>query len=206
MKNDELDDLKALWHNAQPSESTQQQVELQQLLHQKSGTTFTRMRRMLYNEALLGLFILIGWIGYVATHPPIHQEAYLAAAQCTLLALPLIYFYLLGFQHLQQPTADERLLSTLQRSVAYWDIALRLYFWGGVIIYPVFLLSISWYQSALRGEGLLQITENCTWMSILFRVSFITLIASLTTKWLIRHSYEKHLNALKAHLRELEEL
>ncbi|MEQ1744296.1 MAG: hypothetical protein ABMA02_02640 [Saprospiraceae bacterium] len=207
MKNDELNDLKFAWDAATSGQKTLNREDLLPLVRQQTQTVFSKIRRNLLFEVVLGILAMIGWGYFVSRIVPGNGEAYLAALQMTLLTvLPLSFFYYEGFRYLGRGMAsDSRLVPALQRTIAHWEQVLRLYFWGGAALIPTFLLSAVWFVNCLGGKYLFKLTDKMTWLEIVAWVIGLSM-ASILFVWIsIRVSYGKHVSELKACLRELEE-
>lgn len=207
MKNDEMDELKSLWNAASGDDKKLNPEDLTSLIRQRSRSTMSDMRRMLLAESLLGIAFMILWLRIVPWLTPGNGEAYLAALQMALLTvMPLSYFYYAGFRHLSLGiSSNARLVSALQQTIAYWDQALRLYFWGGVALLPAFLLSAVWFQNCRPGEAFFKLDADTSWQEV---VAWVVALSGFTTifVWIsIKISYRKHVERLKACLQELEE-
>jgi len=207
MKNDELDDLKSAWNAAAAAEQKLGHADLLPLIRQRTQHIFTKIRRNLLFEVVIGVLAMIGWGYFVSRIVPGNGEAYLAALQMTLLTvLPLFFFYYAGFRHLGRGMASEsRLIPALQQTIAYWDQLLVLYFWGGAAIIPSFLLSAAWFVNCLTGGYLLKITDRFTWVDVVIWVIGLSVFSMLFVWFSIKISYAKHVRELKTCLRELEE-
>ena len=207
MKNDELDDLKSAWNTAAGEQKNLGRDELLPLIRQRALSVFSKMRRNLLFESVLGAAAMAGWGWFVSRLAPGNGEAYLAALQMTLLTvLPLGVFYVAGFRRLGRGIdSDARLLPALRQTIAHWDQILPLYFWGGAAIMPSFLLSGVWFVNSVGGQYLLKITEHMTWIRILMWVIGLSAVSLLFVWISIKVSYAKHVKQLKDCLRELEE-
>lgn len=208
MKNDELDDLRSAWKAAGDEQKSIGRDDLLPLIRQRAQSVFSSMRRNLLAEVVLGGAAMIAWGWFVSRVAPGNDEAYLAALQMALLTmLPLFFFYFGGFRHLGKGMAsDARLIASLRQTIAYWDQALPLYFGGGAALIPSFLLSSVWFVNSLGGGNyLLKITEHMGWLRILAWIAGLSAVTILFVWISLKISYMKHLNQLKACLRELEE-
>jgi len=207
MKDEELNNLKAAWNTSAGEQQSLGLDELRSLIRQRTQSVFSKMRRNLLFEVIVGVPAMIAWGYFVSRIVPGNGEAYLAALQMTLLTvLPLAFFYYAGFSHLGRGMAsDSRLIPALQQTVAYWDQLLRLYFWGGAAIIPSFLLSAGWFVNCLSGGYLLKITDRFTWIDVVIWVIGLSVFTMLFVWISIKISYAKHVAELKACLRELEE-
>ncbi len=207
MKNDELDDLKSAWNAAADTEKKLGREDLLPLIRQRAQDVFSKIRRNLLLEVVLGISAMIGWGYFVSRIVPGNGEAYLAALQMSLLTvLPLFFFYYAGFRHLGRGMASEsRLIPALQQTIAYWDQLLVLYFWGGAALIPSFLLSAVWFVNSSARDSLLKITNNFTWTDVVIWVIGLSVFTMIFVWFSIKISYAKHVRELKACLRELEE-
>jgi len=206
MKNDDLEHLKGLWNAAAGEQKNLNRDDLLPLVRQRAQSVLSKMRHNLLFEVAVGVAAMLAWGYWVSQITPGNGEAYLAALQMTLLTvLPLFFFYYAGFRHLGRGMAsDSRLVSSLQQTIAYWDQILLLYFWGGAALIPSFLLSSVWFVNCLGVGYLLKITDEMTWLSIVAWVLGLSAITILFVWISIKISYGKHVEELKAYLRELE--
>lgn len=202
-----MDELKSLWNASMRDEKKQSREELIPLIRHRSRNVFSRMRRTLLLESGLGILFMILWMKIVPVLTPGNGEAYLAALQMALLTvIPLGFFYYMGFRHLNMGIAtDARLVSSLQQTIAYWDQALRLYFWGSTALIPAFLLSAVWFQNCRPGIAFFKVGADTSWQEIVVWVFALSAFVTLFVWISIRISYRKHVEELKTYLKELEE-
>ncbi|MCB0545704.1 MAG: hypothetical protein KDC70_19410 [Saprospiraceae bacterium] len=207
MKNDELDDLRAAWNAAAGEQKDLSREELALLVRRRARSAYAGIRRNLLLEAVVGSLAMLAWAYFVSRIAAGNGEAYLAALQMTLLTvLPLFFFYYAGFRRLGRGVAPEAgMASSLRRTIAYWDQALQLYFWGGAAMIPSFLLSSVWFVNSLGGSYLLKITEHMSWARIVAWIAGISAVTIFFVWVSIQAGYAKHVRHLKACLRELEE-
>lgn len=207
MQNDELDRLKSAWNTTAGGTNTLSRDELLPLLQKRTQNIFSSMRRNLLFEVIVGVLALVAGVYFVIQMAPGNGEAYLAALQMVLMTvLPLGFFYFVSFRHLGRGMAsDSRMIPALRQTVAYWDQILLLYFWGGVVFLPPFMLSAVWLTNSIGGQYLLKLTDSMSWQKVVLWVIGLSAITILFVWISIKISYAKHVNQLKETLRELEE-
>ena len=207
MKNDELDALKSIWKAGSGEQAQLNREELLPLIRQRAQTAFSSMRRSLLLESVLGVLTTLVF-GYIVSQvAPGNGEVYLAALQMVFLGiLPLGFFYGAGFRHLSRGVAsDARLVPALQQTIAYWDQSLRLYYWGGAVLMPAFMLSLAWFVNSLGGQYFFKITDHMPWQRITAWILGLS-VFSMVFVWIsLKTTYVKHVERLKTCLRELEE-
>ncbi|MBX2930040.1 MAG: hypothetical protein KF852_19560 [Saprospiraceae bacterium] len=207
MKNDELENLKSAWNAAAGESPSLGQGELLSVMRARTQSVFSKMRRNLLFEMVFGIFAMAAWAYFVSRIAPGNGEAYLAGLQMILLTvLPLGFYYFSGFRHLGRGMAsDSRLIPALRQTIAYWDQVLPLYFWGGAVMIPSFILSAVWLTNSIGGQYLLKLTDSMSWQKVVLWVIGLSAITILFVWISIKVSYAKHVNQLKETLHELEE-
>lgn len=206
MKDEELENMKALWKTTVGTQQTLDRDQLRAIIRQRTQNIFSKIRRNLLFEVIVGVLAMVGWAIMVPRRAPGNDEAYLAALQLALLTvLPLGGYYYVGLRHLGRDIAsDSRLVSALQQAIIYWDQTLKLYFWGGVALMPSLILSGVWFLNCVPGETFFKITTYLTWLDVLVWVVGLSAITILFVWISIKISYAKYLAELKACLQELE--
>lgn len=199
---DELDDMKNLWQNAPTPSLDAAQVEA--MLATRSQNALARLRTNLLIEAGLGVLLVLALPvlidKYIST-----SQAQLALVQVLFLTGPVFIFYYFALRQLQKSASPERpLRQMLQEAVEFWQTALRLYFWAGVLLLPPLLIAIRWLVVQIRPHYPLQPFSGSSSV-ILLKALTLWLLLSVLLWWLIRFSYGKYADKLKACLHEMEE-
>lgn len=197
--NDELEDMKKIWQQTPPAATTLDAAQIHALLASRSKSAFEKLRQNLLLEAALGVFLEVFLLQRAFSAPDVSTS--IAIAQVAILLLPCFYFYYLGFRQLQKGVnLDNNLRDTLRDSVAFWRRALKIYFWGGVLLLPAVILAAMQYKISAQGATF----ESGLGLFLLAKVLGLTLFASAIVWLLIRVTYGAQVGKMEACLRELE--
>ncbi len=200
--NDELDNMKQIWQNSPTPAASLDEAAMLRLLVQRSNDAYSKLRRNLLFEAIFAVCCLV----FIAFRIIKIQDtqAQMALLQLFVLIMPLFLFYYFGYKNLQKndlPVGSFR--ETLQSNVQFWQRALRLYFWGGVLLFPIVVIALGWYQMRLDNIGSLVVFAGGPWV-VLAKILGITIFASGLTWFLVRWSYGIYVERLRSCLRELD--
>jgi hypothetical protein len=196
--NDELEDMKQIWQQTPPAAATTlDAAQIHALLASRSKSAFAKLRQNLLLEAVLAVFLEVFLLKRAFSAPDVGTS--IAIAQVAVVLLPCFYFYYLGFRDLQKGVnLGNNLRDTLRASVAFWRRALKIYFWGGVLLFPVVILAALQYKMEAQGASL----EGG--LPLLAKVLGGTLFAAVIVWFLIRATYGAQVRKMEACLRELE--
>lgn len=200
--NDELDDMKQLWQNTPAAASTLDEQHVLTLISTRSKSALEHLRKNMLIETGFAVLVII-FLTYRTFTAPTEQVRF-ALIQLTLLLFPLFLFYYFGLQNLKRGISFTGNLKTaLTESVAFWERALRLYFWGGLMLLPIIVIALIWYRMGIYGPGNALFFTGSTWVILTKFTVFIAVIAVIV--WvLIRISYGVYVDRLKKCLKELE--
>ena len=110
------------------------------MLSARSKDALTKLRRNLYLEAAFGVFTTLAFATLAINTTNLSSR--FALIQLALLMTPFLFFYYLAHKNLQSGISlTKPLRQTLQDSVRFWTLGLRLYFWGGMLLLPVILIA-----------------------------------------------------------------
>jgi hypothetical protein len=91
----------------------------------------------------------------------------------------------------------------LQESIQFWQLGLKVYFWGGVLLLPVvFMAARLWRQQTIGTDSLQFFTGSST--VILFKALLAWALVSAVVWILIKISYGKYIDKLKMCLKEMD--
>lgn len=202
MKN-ELEDMKQIWQNASGSEASLTEQQLLNLLTMRSKTALTRLRSNLLLEAVLAVLV-VAFFAYKCATASDEQTVFSLTQVCFIIS-PLFLFYYYGLKNLNKGISNTGdLQATLTEAVSFWERAIRLYFWGGMFLFPVFIIAINTYRSSLYGTESSLFYENSP-MVVLGKTLAITALVGLVVWLLIKVSYGVYIRRLKNCLQELRE-
>lgn len=201
MKN-ELDDMKQVWQNNPAPVSPLDEQQLSAMLTQRSKTALTKLRNNLLLEAILGVALLLLLTRQAIVAP--NDQARFAMIEMAFLILPLFIFYYYGLQSLKNGISfSGSLRESLKESIAFWERSLRVYFWGGMLIFPAVIIAAVSYRMGLNGDSsIILFGDNSM---ILLKILGLTLFAGALVLVLIRFSYGIYVDKLKQCLAELQE-
>jgi preprotein translocase subunit YajC len=199
--NDELDNMKQIWQNNPTAAASLDEVAMLRMIAQRSNDAYSKLRRNLLFEAIFAVCCL----AFVAFRIIKVQDtqAQMALVQLFVLILPLFLFYYFGYRNLQKnDLAVGNFRESLQSNIQFWQRALRFYFWGGALLFPIVVIALGWYQMRLGSSGALVVFAGGPWV-VLAKILGITIFASGLTWLLVRWSYGIYVDRLKNCLREL---
>jgi hypothetical protein len=193
--------MKNLWQST-PDAAVLDEQQVLFMITKRSKSALTALRTNLLTEAVLAALVVL-FLAFKAIHAS-NAQACMALLQICLLILPLFLFYYSGLKSLQKGvTLTQNLREYLREAVHFWESALRVYFWGGVMLFPLVIIAVGWYRMSMRGDYDIHIFGSTIWIIVLKTVG-LTVIASLITKVLIQISYGVYIKRLRQYLQELE--
>lgn len=202
MKND-LEDMKSTWQNDQQPQEPLDSKRITAILTTRSKDALSRLQYNLIFEGIVGLIVLACIIRWIIVAP--NSSARLAMLQIALLILPCFVFYYYGLKSLKTGVSmNGTLRESLHGAVSFWQRALRIYFWGGVILLPVFIIAVAWYRMNTVGLDHVYILQGSTPV-VLLKIAALAAVVSIFIWILVRMSYGNYVDKLKACLTELEE-
>ena len=200
--NHELDDMKQLWQTAPDLTPELETTQLLKMLSARSKDALTKLRRNLYLDAAFGVFTTLAFATLAINTTNLSSR--FALIQLALLMTPFLFFYYLAHKNLQSGISlTKPLRQTLQDSVRFWTLGLRLYFWGGMLLLPVILIAASWWRMTLVGIDHIWLFSGDN-SAILLRIGVIWGLIGLLVWGLIYVSYGIHVRRLKRCLAELD--
>ena len=200
--NHELDDMKQLWQTAPDLTPELETTQLLKMLSARSKDALTKLRRNLYLEAAFGVFTTLAFATLAINTTNLSSR--FALIQLALLMTPFLFFYYLAHKNLQSGISlTKPLRQTLQDSVRFWTLGLRLYFWGGMLLLPVILIAAGWWRMTLVGIDHIWLFGGSN-SAILLRIGVIWGLIGLLVWGLIYVSYGIHVRRLKRCLAELD--
>ncbi len=200
--NNELDDMKQVWQNSSKAASTLDEQQVLSMLSARSKSALASLRNNLLFEALVGV-VLVGVLIRLAVIAP-NDQARFAMIQLCMLVLPLSIFYYYGLKSLNNGISlTGNVREYLEASIRYWERALRIYFWGGMMMLPTVIITAGWYRMSIMGETDIQMFGGST-VIVIAKILISTLIISISVWVLIRVSYGIYVDRLKKCLQELK--
>ncbi len=201
MKN-ELDDMKNLWQNAATSQVSMTAEQIETLLAQRSKSALQRLRTNLLLEFGLGLLFTTILL-YAAFRAESTAERF-AVLQVLFVLSPCFIFYFLGLKNLNKGISMHKPLRLmLKESIQFWQLSLKIYFWGGVLLLPVVYMAARLWRQQTFGTGSLQFFTGSSTV-ILFKALLAWALVSAVLWGLIKVSYGKYVDKLKTCLSEMD--
>jgi hypothetical protein len=211
----ELDTLKTIWQDQHvPSTTDTSPGRLQEILQKKARGPIARIHRNLRLEGVLVLAIYVPIIlNYLAAFD---GKSYLFAILLSLvLVLYGVYFYLKSrlLRRMQCITCEVRSNLTLQ--VRTLGKFVRLYLWSGTLLAPV-LLIVAWLFIRHQSPPLHFRTDHPlhrpggspSWTGPVLLTALVipfTIGLYFLNKWYVEKLYGRHVEKIKATLREMDE-
>lgn len=198
--NDDLENMKQIWQQGSAHTTQLDASEVEQLLRSRSHIAMRSLQNSIILEVTVA-FVLCGmmvWGMFCA--PTLYSGA--AILQVLLLTIPMGIFYYKSWKQISTALQQNLpLKSMLGETIIYWERNTQLYYWFSIFLLPVVFLSVLWWRREVGGYP--DFFTGSVWVVITkFLVSWVSLCLLL---WgLVWVSYGKHLNKLKAHLRQLE--
>jgi hypothetical protein len=200
--NNELDDMKNLWQNAAASQTSMNAAQIETLLTQRSKSTLQILRTNLLIEFRLG--IIVTAILVYAAFQAKSTEARFAVLQVLFVLGPLFIFYFLALKNLNKGISmHQPLRPMLEESIQFWQMGLKIYFWGGVLLLPVVYLAARLWRQQTFNSGSLQFFTGSNPV-IFFKAMLAWAIISALVWILIKISYGKYVDKLKTCLNEMD--
>jgi hypothetical protein len=201
MKN-ELDDMKNLWQNTPALLASMTAEQIEALLTQRSKSALQSLRTNLLLEFGFGL-LLTAVLLYAAFRAESTVERF-AILQVLFVLGPCFIFYFLALKNLKKGISmHQPLRQMLQESIQFWQLGLKVYFWGGVLLLPVvFIAARLWRQQTIGTDSLQFFTGSST--VILFKALLAWALVSAVVWVLIKVSYGKYVDKLKMCLTEMD--
>jgi hypothetical protein len=200
--NNELDDMKNLWQNAAASQTSMNAAQIETLLTQRSKSTLQILRTNLLIEFSFG--IIVTAILVYAAFQAKSTEARFAVLQVLFVLGPLFIFYFLALKNLNKGISmHQPLRPMLEESIQFWQMGLKIYFWGGVLLLPVVYLAARLWRQQTFGSGSLQFFTGSNPV-IFFKAMLAWAMISALVWILIRISYGKYVDKLKTCLHEMD--
>lgn len=193
--------MKKAWQEHQPA--GWDQPEWVSVLQQRNQTALKKLRSNLLLEIVLAvlLTLFLGW--KLVVDEPLQAKAALIAILSQMAMLG--FFYVNAWRHLNRTRkADLPLKQNLQEMLHFWRLALRQYFWGGVLLFPLFFIAVRLWRDAVFNTGPWTFFTGSPTVIALKGLAF-WFVMSLLLWYLIHLSYGKHLQQIRKSLEELEE-
>lgn len=200
--NNELDDMKNLWQGSPAPQNLLSAQDIERMLTKRSQNALQSIRNSILLELVIAVILCL-WLLYAAIQANSFAERF-AMLQLAFLISPCFIFYVLALKNLHKGISLRGSLhDMLKESVQFWQTALRVYFWGGVLLLPVvFMAMLGWRQQLYGLDNALFFTGNPMQMLLKALISWVVISAIV---WgMIRVSYGKYVNKLKQCLAEME--
>lgn len=199
--NNELDDMKKIWQNA-PAQASLGAQQIEALLSKRSKSAMANIRTNILVEFGLGIFITL--LLLVAATQVSGESTRMALLQLTFLLSLFFPFYLLALKTLNKDLSLNRpLQQLLEEAIKFWQTALRIYFWGGVLLLPAVFIAVRWLRLQIMGTGNIQFFTGSTGL-ILLKSALAWLLVSVVFWELVRFSYWRHVERLQKCLDEFK--
>ncbi len=200
--NNEFDDMKNLWQNAPAAQIALNAQQIEALLAKRSKNALQSLRTNLLWEFALGIILTVLLL-YAAIQAESTAERF-AILQVMFVIGPCFIFYFLALKNLNKGISMHRpLRSMLEESIQFWQMALRIYFWGGVLLLPIVFFAARLWRQQTIGTGSLQFFTGSTPV-ILFKAVLAWALVSGLVWLLIKFSYGKYVDKLKTCLKEMD--
>ncbi len=200
--NNELDDMKNLWQNAPASQIALSAQQIEAILTKRSKNALQGLRTNLFIEFGLGI-MLTAMLLYAAVQAESTAERF-AILQVMFVIGPCFVFYFFALKNLKKGISMHRpLRPMLEESIQFWQMALRVYFWAGVLLLPIVYFSARLWRQQTIGTGSLQFFTGSTTL-ILFKAALAWIVVSAFVWALIKLTYGKYVNRLKTCLNEVD--
>jgi len=199
--NNELDDMKNLWQNAPASQASMSAEQIETLLSQRSKSSLQNLRTNLLIEFSVGL-MLTAVLLYAAFRAESTVERF-AILQVLFVLGPCFIFYFLALKNLNKGISmHQPLRPMLKESIQFWQLGLKVYFWGGVLLLPVVFMAARLWRQQTFGSGSLQFFTGSSPV-IFFKALSAWALVSAVVWGLIKISYGKYVDKLKTILKEM---
>lgn len=159
--NNEFDDMKNLWQNAPAAQIALNAQQIEALLAKRSKNALQSLRTNLLWEFALGIILTVLLL-YAAIQAESTAERF-AILQVMFVIGPCFIFYFFALKNLKKGISMHRpLRSMLEESIQFWQMALRIYFWGGVLLLPIVFFAARLWRQQTIGTGSLQFFTGST--------------------------------------------
>jgi len=198
----EFDDMKNLWQNAPAPQIALSAQQIETLLTKRSKNALQGLRANLLWEFGLGIILTVLLL-YAAIQAENTAERF-AILQVMFVIGPCFIFYFFALKNLKKGISMHRpLRPMLEESIQFWQMALRIYFWGGVLLLPIVYFAARLWRQQTIGTGSLQFFTGSTPV-ILFKAVLAWALVSGLVWLLIKFSYGKYVDKLKTCLKEMD--
>jgi len=205
----ELDELKEIWRNSEPS-SQKADEQLKELLGKTSAGPIRKMKRNLLYELIA---IIVSYGGMIAYYFSDFQgESIIVVWFMIIIALAFfVYYYYKNKLLTEMECVTCRVKSNLEMQLKTLEKYIRLYLYSGILVVPVSVAIFAWiyYRGMTRFPigGWLDIsTTGSLWKPALVWILASIIIAVpiwFLSKWYLNKLYGKHILHLKKILQEM---
>lgn len=201
----DLDDLKKIWSDNQPSGPPLQVAALEEMIRQKTQTALARFRRMLVRESVLSTVLVVPILVWSFWRLP-NQQLLVLIPVLLLLMLATMALYFNRYKRMKRASNAPNLQQGLQLTIKMLERFIRWYIGLGTFAAFVgaLLARLHVEDVLLRGKTLLyRHNTPVEWVITLAIVIIIPMVMSYFISKFVDKTYGRYLKQLRANLQEL---
>jgi hypothetical protein len=200
-----IDQLKMAWQ--QEASAPLETASVLQIIQQPSASPVHQMKKNLYEEWVMGL-LLVGVLSIVLL--TLYNGAYREGAYiCIGLGVIYTSYYIFKLQVLKKMAfVNDEIRTSLRKQLHLLERATQLYLWSSTVITPFLFYYLGWLvltKEGLRKHLNIQIAFSDIQLPFIFLVLLVSAGLFFLYKTYIIKLYGRHIDALKALLKETEQ-
>ncbi|MCI0752118.1 MAG: hypothetical protein L0Y35_09790 [Flammeovirgaceae bacterium] len=201
----ELDDLKSIWKQKQPSFETKDADQIASMLKTKSTSIVSRLKKNVWFELIFTLVATVVIFAYSLTLPDGSLKWIFIFLM--ILFVAYIFYYVKKLTVLQQfDSSQGNLKETIQLLVHNLSVYLKFYRRSYSLLYPIGFIMV--FILGIIERGLDNYLHALMQPRVLLAVIVVLVIslfcATWLTNWYLKKLYGNHLDKLREILRDLE--
>jgi hypothetical protein len=200
----ELEDLKSIWKQNEPSYKPKNEQEIALMLRGKSMSIIDKLKRSVWLELIITVVVSVALMVYAVSL----QSGALKWTSISLLLMCLAFtiYYIKKLTLLNRFVPNENLQSTITTLITRLDNYLKFYKNSYAILYPVFFLLGLLFGAMERGPAVYieYLSRTSIIIYLVLMAGLFFFLSSWFANWYLKKLYGDHVEKLRKLLDELQ--
>lgn len=200
----ELEDLKSIWKQNEPSYKPKNEQEIALMMRGKSMSIIDKLKRSVWLEFIITIVASLALLIYAISLPS--GALKWTSISLLLMCLAFTIYYIKKLTLLTRFVPNENLQSTITMLIARLESYLKFYKNSYAILYPIFFLLGLLFGALERGPSayIEYLSRTTTIIYLVLMAGLFFFISSWFANWYIRKLYGEHVEKLRKLLDELQ--
>jgi hypothetical protein len=200
----ELEDLKSIWKQNEPSYKPKNEQEIALMLRGKSMSIIDKLKRSVWLDFIITVVVSVALLVYAISLPS--GALKWTSISLLLMCLAFTIYYIKKLTLLNRFVPNENLQSTITTLIARLDNYLKFYKNSYAILYPVFFLLGLLFGAMEKGPAVYieYLSRTSIIIYLVLMAGLFFFLSSWFANWYLKKLYGDHVEKLRKLLDELQ--